>query len=221
MRRYEFTKYRAFGPLYRITHWIFAGSCLVLIFTGYYIYNPWFTTMLETGTDDFTVANIRFLHFAAGYIFLGAVTVRVYLWFFGNKQERITDALPINKRNLKNFWGAILNYLYIKFHVPRLGHNALAGTTYLVTFLLSMVMIVSGFYLMFPESASWQHWGLAFFGGQQNARMVHFIIMFYFIFFAMVHIYIAIWNDVMFGEGLVSAIISGSKFLHIKRPEVD
>lgn len=219
--RYEFEKYRAFGKLYRITHWVFAIACITLMFTGYYIYDPWFTTMLEVGARDFTVANMRFIHFVAAYAFMGAVIARLYLWFFGNKQERITDALPVTPRNLKNFWGAILNYLYIKFHVPRLGHNALAGSTYFITFLLSMVMIFSGLYLLFPESAQLQAWGGAVFGSQQQARFVHFILMFYFIFFAMVHIYIAIWNDVMFGEGLVSAIISGSKFLHVKRPRVD
>jgi Ni/Fe-hydrogenase 1 B-type cytochrome subunit len=218
---YEFEKRRAFGPLYRITHWVFAASCLLLTITGYYIYEPWFTTMLEKGTADFTVANMRFLHFLAGYFFTAAVICRFYLWFFGNRQERITDALPVTRRNIGNFWGAILNYLYIRFHTPRLGHNALAGTTYLLTFLISMVMIVSGFYMLFPESPTWQVWGTNLFASQSTSRFVHFILMYYFIFFAMVHIYIAVWNDVMFGEGLVSAIISGSKFLHVKRPKVD
>ncbi len=68
--------------------------------------------MIE-GSAGFPMATMRYIHYLAAYTFSCAVAIRLYLYIFGNAQERIWDVLPITKRNLNNLKMTILNYLYV------------------------------------------------------------------------------------------------------------
>lgn len=209
-----YEKQRAWSVLLRLYHWAFALSIVALTVTGFYINSPWTNTTLE-GAGTFPVANMRYWHFVAGYMFVGAVLVRIYLFFFGNKQEKLWDALPVTPKNIVNLFKTIFYYIYVtenKEH--RLGHNALALLIYLITLAAAVFQLLSGFYLLYPESAWWQSFGYNLFGPQQQARLVHHLLMWYFMIFAMIHIYLVIWNEVKSPEGLVSSIFSGDKFMH-------
>ena len=106
----------------------------------------------------------------------------------------------------------LLQYSYISDkHDERLGHNLLAGLTYLVTFFAALIMIFSGFYMLFPEVAELAKWGGMVFGSQQSARYLHHLLMWWFMIFAVVHIYLCIWNDCQEPEGLISSIFTGAK----------
>jgi Ni/Fe-hydrogenase 1 B-type cytochrome subunit len=94
------------------------------------------------------------------------------------------------------------------------GHNPLAGSAYLGMILLSLLMIVSGLFLLFPENSTWVAWGKALFGTQQMARMVHYFLFWIFMIFSMVHMYLVLWNEIFGTEAIVSSIFSGKKFLH-------
>ncbi len=210
MTTYE--KMKCWSVLLRLYHWAFALSIVTLVVTGLYINTPWTNTMQE-GSATWSMAYMRYIHFVAGYVFTAAVCVRLFLFVFGNKQERITDVLPVTKRNLNNFYRTLLHYAYISdAHDHRLGHNVLAGMTYVVTIIAAIFQLVSGFYLLFPEVASWQGWGVAIFASQQNARFVHHLLMWWFIIFPIFHIYLCVWNDVKNPEGLISSIFTGDKF---------
>ena len=52
------------------------------------------------------------------------------------------------------------------------------------------------------------------FGSQQSARYIHHLLMWLFMIFALIHVYLVIWNDIRDAEGLVSAIFTGVKFQH-------
>ena len=93
----------------------------------------------------------------------------------------------------------------------------LAGSAYLVTFVAAVFQIVTGFYMLYPESASWQALGYMMAGTQQNARFIHFLLMWYFLVFATVHIYMRSWNDITSGEGIISSIFNGYKFMRSRR----
>jgi Ni/Fe-hydrogenase 1 B-type cytochrome subunit len=111
----------------------------------------------------------------------------------------------------------LLLYSYVSDeHDERLGHNVLAGMTYLITIIVAVFQMISGFFLLFPESAFWQGWGDAIFGSQQEARFVHHMLMWWFILFVVVHLYFAVWNDIKGPEGLISSIFTGVKFKHKK-----
>ena len=212
MATYE--RFYCWSVLLRLFHWMFALSIVFLVVTGFYINNPWSNTLVE-GSASFPVATMRYIHFIAAYTLASAVLIRFFLYIFGNAQERVWDILPISKRNINNLKMTLLQYSYISDrHDARLGHNILAGLTYLFTFIAALAMIVSGFYMLYPEAPFWAKWGVVLFGSQQAARFLHHLLMWWFMIFAVVHVYLVIWNDCKEPEGLISSIFTGAKFKH-------
>ena len=210
-----YEKKHCWSILLRLYHWAFALSIIALCITGFFINSPWTNTMHE-GSPGWPMAYMRFVHFVAGYVFTGAVLTRIFLYIFGNKQERILEHLPVTPRNIKNLFTTLLNYSYIKdgHDADRLGHNIIAGMTYVITIIAAVFQLISGFYLLFPEVATWEGYGLAIFGNQQWARYIHHLLMWWFMIFALIHVYLCIWNDVQEPEGLISSIFTGKKFVH-------
>jgi len=210
-----YEKKHCWSVLLRLYHWAFALSIITLCVTGFYINDPWTNTLRE-GSASFPMAYMRFIHFVAGYVFTAAVLARIFLYIFGNKQERILEHLPVTPRNIKNLFSTLLLYSYIKDnHDPdRLGHNILAGMTYVITIIAALFQLVSGFYMLYPEIAIWEGYGLSIFGSQQWARYIHHLLMWWFMIFAFIHIYLVVWNDVQEPEGLISSIFTGKKFTH-------
>jgi len=200
------------GPL-RLFHWVFALSIAVLILTGLYIHNPIAKTSSEF-RPSFLMAMIRYFHFVAAYFFISAFILRVYLLFFGNKYERITNFLPINRENAISLWQTLKFYLYLTDeHELRVGHTVLAGVIYTLLFLASLVMILTGLYLLYPEVGIIKKLGVMLFGTQQTARFIHYFLHWAFTFFILVHLYIAIWNELRAPEAIISGMFSGTKFL--------
>ncbi len=200
--------------LLRLFHWSLVLSIVTLVVTGLYINTPWTNTTLE-GSVAFPMATMRYIHFLAGYLFTAAVLVRLFLYIFGNRQERIWDVLPVTPRNIKSIFTTLGYYNYISDrHDERLGHNVLAGMTYVVIIIAALFQLVSGFYMLYPEAGFWQGLGGTIFGTQQQGRFLHHLLMWLFILFAFVHVYLVIWNDLKSPEGLVSSIFTGKKFKH-------
>ena len=207
-----YERHQVWSVLLRIFHWGFALSIVVLVTTGVYIHFPWTNTMLLDGSA-FPVATMRFIHFIAGFVFTAALLIRLYLLLFGNRQERFWDFVPITPRNIKSLFATLKYYLYLTDeHDHRLGHNALAGLAYFITFGVAVIQIFSGFYLLYPESMFWQKWGVVLLGPQQQARWIHYLLMWYFVLFAVAHVYIVVWNDIRSKEGLISSIFNGTKY---------
>lgn len=210
-----YEKKQCWSVLLRLYHWAFALSIITLCITGFYINDPW-TNSLREGSVSWPMAYMRFVHFTAGYVFTAAVLTRIFLYIFGNKQERILEHLPVTPRNIKNLFSTLLLYSYIKDgrDPDRLGHNILAGMTYVITIVAAVFQLVSGFYMLYPEIAIWEGYGLSIFGSQQWARYIHHLLMWWFMIFAFIHIYLVVWNDVQEPEGLISSIFTGKKFTH-------
>ncbi len=203
---------RVWGVLLRLYHWALVISISALAVTGLYINSPWTGTTLE-GVAAMPMLAMRNWHFLAACLFSGAVLVRIYLLLFGNRYERLGDLLPVTGRNLRNLFSTLLYYLYLNPNKEeRMGHNVLAGMTYLLTLLVALFQVASGFFLRYAESAFWQGLGGAIFGSQQQARFVHHLLMWYFLLFALIHIYLVVWNEVKAPEGIISSIFSGRKF---------
>lgn len=200
--------------LLRLFHWALVLSIITLVVTGFYINNPWTNTTLE-GSVSFPMATMRYIHFMAGYLFTAAVAIRIYLFLFGNKQERIWDFLPVTPRNIKSLVTTIGYYSYLSDkHDGRLGHNAMAGIAYIVTIVAAIFQLISGFYMLYPEAVFWQNLGGGIFNSQQQGRFLHHLLMWYFILFAFSHVYIVVWNDIKSPKGLISSMFTGKKFKH-------
>lgn len=214
MATYE--KQDCWSVLIRIWHWAFALSIVFLVVTGFYINDPWTNTFIESKNGpDWTMAIMRYIHYVAGYTFSCTVVIRAFLYIFGNAQERVWDVLPFTKRNLNNLWRTLLLYSYVSDkHDERLGHNILAGLSYLFTFVVAIVMVATGFFMLLPETSWVATWGANIFQTQQIARFIHHILMWWFMIFVVIHIYLCVWNDIRFPEGLISSMFTGKKFTH-------
>jgi len=208
-----YEKKKCWSILLRLYHWAFSLSIATLCLTGFYINGPWTNSLSESGLA-WPMAQTLYIHYVAGYVFTSAVLVRIFLYLFGNKQERILEHLPVTPRNIKSFFNTLLRYSYIKggHDSDRVGHNVLAGLTYVITIITAVFQLISGFYLLYPESAIWQGYGLAIFGSLQSARYIHHLLMWWFMIFAFVHVYLIVWNDLREPEGLISSMFTGVKF---------
>jgi Ni/Fe-hydrogenase 1 B-type cytochrome subunit len=166
-----YEKHNCSSILHRLFHSMFALSVVLLVVTGFNVNTPWTNTILEY-SQSWPMAWMSYMHFVAGYVFSAAIIIRLFVYIFGNAQERIWDILPVTGRNLRNLWKTLLHYSYIREagQHDRLGHNVLAGLTYIVTVFAAIVQISSGFYMLYPEAAFWEGWGVAIFGNQQSSR---------------------------------------------------
>lgn len=216
------------APL-RIWHWINALSIMVLCITGYFIASP-LPTVPGEASENFVMGYIRFAHFSAAYIFVIGFLGRIYWVFAGNEHAREVFFPPIFSRE---FWNGVVHearwYLMIEKE-PRkyTGHNPMAVIFMHVMLVWgSIFMMVTGLAL-YGEGAgydSWQYtlfssWVIPLFGQSQDVHTFHHLMMWVIIIFVMMHIYVAIREDIMSRQSLVSTMISGWRTFKDNR-EVD
>jgi len=217
MQKYE--RHLVWSVRLRVFHWLYVLSTAVLLLTGFYIHMPWFGAISE-GVEKSPMYMMRFHHVAAGYLFCAVLVMRFWMLGFGTRYEKFSDFAPISKRNLKNLFKTTKLYLYFsnerQYH-PRIGHNALAGLAYLTDFIAAIVLGLSGFYLLYPESGVIQALGVGAFGSQAQARFLHHALAWFAVIFIFLHVYIAVWNDVVSREGLISSIFTGRKYFKIDK----
>ena len=207
----KYERKRTWSPLLRLYHWAMVLSVAVLTFTGLYIRYPLTSSLV--GDVQFSMTNMRYIHFITAFVFSGAIIARLYLTLFGNKQESLRRLVLDLPKTLKDAWHAFWAYAKMGiYHHKGLGHNGLAAIIYFITIIIAILQITSGFYLLYPESVFWQGWGLTIFGPQQQARFIHHLAMWYFIIFTMGHLYIVISNELLHPEGMISSMVGGDKF---------
>lgn len=204
----------------RAMHWVAAISIVVLVLTGFYIGKPYFMTGGEL-QPAYAMGWMRFLHFLAAGVLVATGIVRIYWLLAGNKFERWTALFPVKPRDWVNLWRTIKKYLLI--HPERgphyLGHNPLQQFSYTGIYLITAVMVVTGFamyglanpgglfYTLFTT------WVSPLFGGIQVVRFVHHVLTWVFVIFVPVHVYLALRADVMDREATLSSIFSGGRFV--------
>jgi Ni/Fe-hydrogenase 1 B-type cytochrome subunit len=208
----------------RLYHWVTVGSLLVLIVTGLLIgVPPAFMSSGDASSSQW-FGNVRFLHFAAGYIFMWALVLRVYWMFAGNRYASWKNFYPLTPSLLRTQAAGIVQVLKTDIVQVQVepdevyGHNALAALTYGVVFLASLFQIATGFALYAPMSEAWLPqlfaWIIPLMGGDGNVRIWHHLLTWFFIIFAGIHIYLSIFHDWVEAEGEISSMISGSKYYH-------
>ena len=186
--------YKEAHPLpFRITHWINLIAMIALIITGFQIHYP-FIPFLAMGVA-------RSIHIFCGFVLLVNMVARVVLAFFvksapaAGTRELVKDYktwLPQadNKHQLLSW---VKYYLFIKKEHPI---SAKLGVpqklAYLMVPLLILFMFLTGIALWTPTSTAPVAKALiALFGGAMNVRIAHYIGMFIFIMFIMLHVYLA------------------------------
>lgn len=202
----------------RLWHWVNALAIIVLALTGFFIASPLPSTPGEASAN-FLMGYIRFAHFAAGYVLVAGLLLRLYWALAGNAYARQIFYLPLWDR--KWLWGVFYELRWYLFLVARpqkyIGHNPLAHVAMFAFMLLLAFMVVTGFAL-YSEGAgrdSWQFklfgWVFAIWPNSQDIHTWHHVGMWLVVVFVIVHIYSAVREDIVSRQSMISAMISGER----------
>ncbi|MES9927167.1 MAG: Ni/Fe-hydrogenase, b-type cytochrome subunit [Candidatus Thiodiazotropha sp. 6PDIVS] len=201
----------------RLWHWVNALAILVLAVTGYFIANP-LPTMPGEASDHFLMGYMRFAHFAAAYIFTVGFVGRIYWAFVGNEHSRELFHLPFYRLS---FWKELMHevrwYSFMEKEPKKYeGHNPLAHITMVVIITVGgIAMVLTGFSLYAEQTGlgSWQDqlfgWLIPLVGQSQDVRMWHHWGMWILVVFVIIHVYVAIREDIVSRQSLISTMISG------------
>jgi len=200
----------------RLSHWIIMLTMFVLVITGIYIGKPY---LIPSGpaNEQFVMATMKTVHFYAAIIFTLTVAARIAWMFVGSYYARWHQFVPVGKRRFGDVFRMFKFYTFINKKPPlNVGHNPLAGMTYLAVFALYLTMILTGFALYSVSATGYmQMWEflVPIFGGVQMARWIHHIAMWFLLGFFAHHIWSAILVSRVEGVGLIDSMFSGYKFL--------
>ena len=201
----------------RIAHWINAASLVTLFLSGLYISNP---VLAPNGEpyNHFVMGRIREIHFVAGYALLFGFLLRVYWFWAGNNYSRSGFPFVWKREWWVDLRAQGWQYLKLERGHVHLGHNALAGLAY-TTFVIGLGWMQIGTGLaLYSESnpgGFWDRlvgWSIPLLGGSWRVHMWHHTCAWGFVIFAILHIYIVMFDSHQFNNGLISSIISGYKY---------
>ncbi len=203
----------------RVIHWTMFVTVIVLSITGFYIGRPFLVAGAEPG---FTMGWMRAIHNLAALVFMSAILGRIIWAFTGNRWARWDQFLPVSKQRRENGRATLLFYLLIRKEIPRVvGHNALAGFTYLLLFVMFLVQIMLGLALwglQYPGSLLWDSTNWVFsLTPIPMARLIHRLIMWGIWGFVIHHVYSSWLADSEERSGLISSIFSGRKHVPTDR----
>lgn len=212
----------------RIWHWINAAAILTLCLTGYFIGSPPPSMQIAEATHQFVFGYIRFAHFAAGMVLTFGFLGRIYWAFVGNHHARQLFFIPFWKGD---YWRELFDelrwYLFLKSEPKKyVGHNPLAQLAmfFFITLGVSF-MIVTGLalYAEGAQEGSLTHdlfgWVHSLTWNSQRLHTLHHLGMWWIVIFMIVHIYVAIREDIMSRQSIVSTMISGHRTFKDDRPE--
>lgn len=203
----------------RLTHWVNVACIVVLAFTGYYVGNPYIFVSPRELYGAYFMGLIRWVHFVTAFVFVASLLLRTYWAFAGNEWARWRGLFPfLTREGRVSMRDALRYYLFMRRHPPEVtGHNALAGMTYMIIVCLYGLISLTGFALygqLHPVSIWNGLTGWVFlFASLQTVRLIHHLIMWLLIAFAIHHVYSAWLVDMEEGNGLMSSIFSGYKFV--------
>lgn len=202
----------------RVCHWAVVVSIVVLSATGILIGTPLLSSAGEAGRS-FTMGWIRTTHFFFAILFALAVLSRVVWMFRGNIYSHWDKYLPVRAKRRRALWKALSFYLFRLRKPPGfVGHNPLAGFTYTLVFTLYFVMIATGFALYSSQAAAGSpmrafRFLIPVLGGLQTARLVHHVVMWLLLGFAVHHVYSSVLMSQIEANATTESMFSGYKFV--------
>lgn len=209
----------------RLYHWVNALCVVVLCVTGYLIGKPLAITYSSEAYQQYWFGTVRFLHFVTAFVFFFNFLVRIYWGFVGNTYARWTNFIPTKPAQWREMV-KVLKLDILQAHGQRLitiGHNALAGVIYFLSFLAFLFQSLTGFALYSSMSHSWLPrmfaWITPVMGGDFAVRQWHHVFMWFFILFVLVHVYLVFYHDYIEGRGTTSSMVGGWKFDREKHDE--
>ena len=201
----------------RLSHWINALCIVVLFATGEYIAHPQLAPAGEP-YRHFVMGRVREVHFAFAFVFLVSFLWRIYWFWMGNNYAR--SGFPFVWRTA--WWRDLIQqarqYLSLRRGHVHLGHNAFAGLSYTIFVIgLGWLQILTGLALYSESNPGgfWDRlvgWVLPLFGGAYRTHLWHHMFSWLFLVFAIVHLYVVLFDSEQYKNGLISSIVTGYKF---------
>lgn len=185
-----------FPLLVRLAHWLQALAILIMVGSGWRIYNSvpifgnyrfplWATLGGDPATSkiahmDPGVANALNWHFTGMWLLAASYAIFIAHRLISGHFFR--HFLPVGPRAfLRDFWAALTFKLS-----HRLGeYNAVQRVAYLFVLFAILMMILSGLAIWKPVQLAWL---TALFGGYPTARVIHFLFMAGICLFIFVHV---------------------------------
>jgi Ni/Fe-hydrogenase 1 B-type cytochrome subunit len=202
----------------RIWHGVNALAITVLAVSGYLIAEPLASPGGEA-SEHFLMGYIRFAHFAAGYILAIGLLGRLYWAYAGNRHARQIFLPPLFERHFWNgVWNEIRWYCFLEKEAKHYaGHNPLAVLAMHFVFVWGVLFMIATGFALYGEGEgqlSWQYamfssWLLPLFGDSQTVHTWHHLVMWVIVCFVIIHIYVAIREDRLSGQSLLSTIATG------------
>jgi len=175
------------GPYVRIAHWINALAIMVMIGSGWEIYNasPLFDFVFPKSiTLGGWLAGALLWHFAAMWIFIANGLVYIVFGLTaGHLRRRL---LPVRFGEALSDAGAALRGKLR--HGDPFSYNAAQRALYVAVLLAGLLIVATGFAIWKPVQLQWL---TAAFGGYENARLLHFFSMAAIAVFFIVHVTMA------------------------------
>ncbi|MEQ9257668.1 MAG: Ni/Fe-hydrogenase, b-type cytochrome subunit [Roseovarius sp.] len=213
----------------RIWHWVNALAIVVLCVTGYFIGSPPPSMQIAEATHQFVFGYIRFAHFSAGLVLTVFFLGRIYWAIAGNHHARQLFFIPVWRRH---WWSEVFFeirwYLFLEREPKKyIGHNPLAQLAMFCFITLGLsFMIVTGLAL-YAEGAGQGSfydtlfgWVIPLFGGNSHVvHTYHHLGMYWIVIFMIIHVYVAIREDIMSRQSIVSTMISGTRTFKDDRPD--
>jgi Ni/Fe-hydrogenase 1 B-type cytochrome subunit len=202
----------------RITHWLIALSILVLSATGIYMGHPFLTVSGPAGAR-FVRGTVRLIHSYAAIVFTLAVLSRIAWMFLGNNYARWDKFIPVARKRREGLRSTFGFYVFRLRKPPGfIGHNPLAGLTYVAVFALYLVAIATGFALYSASASAGSPLKPFVFlgpllGGLETARWIHHVVMWLLLGFAVHHVYSSVLMSTIEANATVESIVSGYKFV--------
>lgn len=203
----------------RLYHWVNALAIVVLSVTGYLIGNPPALISSAEASFGYWFGTIRFVHFVSAFVFFFNFLFRIYWGFVGNKYANWKTFIPYKKEQWKEIFQVLkIDILQVSnVKLKSIGHNSMAGFTYFLTFLAFLFQSITGFGMYSAMSDSFLpslfSWIVPLMGGEFAVRQWHHIIMWFFVIFAIVHVYLVFYHDYVEGRGTISSMAGGWKFI--------
>ncbi len=205
------------APL-RLWHWINALGITVLAITGYFIGSPP-PALSGEASEHFLMGYIRFAHFAAGYIVGIGFAFRLYWAIVGNEHAREIFFHNILRASYwKELWHELRWYLFLEKEPKQYdGHNPLAIFIMHWFFVWGITFMIFTGFALYGEGTgpgSWAHslfssWLIPLFGQSQDVHTWHHLGMWLIVVFVMIHVYVAVREDIMSKQSIISSMISG------------
>ena len=216
-----------FGRYVRLAHWIRNGVLIWMALSGIYLGNPFLARLgMGQATESFVMAQVRGWHVAAGWVLLAFTLARIYQFLFITERGRLGIGHELRMGRILFNWRAWRDQLAFLFlrrrdhpHVPYSNYGPLQYLVYTMLYASLLVISVTGILIAAPyTNGGVAAWGAGllqpievWMGGLATVRIVHRFVMWWFVFFTVVHVYMAVWNSMRSGNLLIEGIISGLK----------